>query len=106
MKNENMPEKIEDSRLKDISGGGRGHVKVAKDGGFLYSIKKFFGFGSKKENRKDNYLDKDGVYHINCIECGRHIRSWKPQPGSCYACGPQVCDDCKAKKSVKEVDEE
>ena len=106
MKNENMPEKIEDNQLKDISGGGRGRGSVAKEGGFLYSLKKFFGFGPKEENRKGNYLDKNGVYHINCIECGKSIHSWKPQPNSCYACGPQICDDCKAKKSVKKVDEE
>ena len=106
MKSSDMLEKIEDNQLKDISGGGRGHGKVAQKNGFFHRLKNFFGFGKDEENRKGNFLDNKGVYHINCIKCGKEIKSLTPMPNSCYACGPQVCDDCKGEKTVEKADKD
>lgn len=42
-----------------------------------------------------NHLDDKGVYHLVCTKCGKDIKTWKPQKGSCYACGPQICENCQ-----------
>ena len=94
--------KIKDNQLEKVSGGmfERDAVPVHETT-FWEKFKNFFGFGKKEETRGKqeghigNFLDDKGVYHINCIKCGKELRSFTPAPGSMYACGPQVCDECK-----------
>lgn len=105
MNNKDEPKVIEDSQLENVSGGGFGGGPVAHSKSFMERVKNFFGFGKKEESIKGNFTDEYGIYHINCIECGKEIKSWKPMPNSCYACGPQVCKECRAQEQGKYLDE-
>ncbi len=97
MKDRDISKSISDEQLGDVS-GGLGENVTNRDKSFLGAVKNFFGFGKKEDLRKGNFLDEHGVYHINCMKCGKKIKSWKPSPNSCYACGPQVCMDCRTKQ--------
>ncbi len=95
MENENK--KIANNSLNDVSGGNNSvsadAIKEPTSVNLLISSK------SDEPQKKGNFLDKDGVYHITCISCGKELNSFKPAPGAAYAVGPQICDDCSKNKS-------
>ena len=92
-------EKISDDDLLNV-GGGQGASDRDLVEGADKLVKNVITNGVPGEKR--NYLDNNGIYHIVCTECGKEIKSWKPAPGSAYVVGPQICDDCNAKRKNRQ----
>lgn len=98
---EKETKKIANNSLNDVSGGSKDREIDSYD--VPKAVNLLISSRSDEPQRKGNYLDENGVYHITCINCGKELKSFKPAKGSAYAVGPQVCDDCQKNVSKTEA---